>query len=91
MKQGSGGKPPGNQDSAMHPFPFLLFSTKVISGKSLQINRHSTDTVFLWLLIYGTILPLVSIHFLTLLKGTGIIFLTIILSIIYVNGQEAPL
>ena len=75
----------------MHPFPFLLFSAKVISGKSLHINRHSTDTVFLWLLIYGTILPLVSIHFLTLLKGTGIVFLTIILSIIYVNGHEAPL
>ena len=52
VKQGSGSKPPGNQDNPMHPFPFLLFSTKVTSGKSLQINRHSTDTFFLWLIAY---------------------------------------
>lgn len=35
-----------------HPFPPLLFSGKVTSGKSLQINRQSSDTLFLWSVNY---------------------------------------
>ena len=75
-KQGSGGTP-------SHP----CFSQAKSPGgnPSKSTGRALIHSFYGRLIIYGTVLPLVSIYFLTLLKGTGIIFLTIILTIIFLT------